>query len=575
MKNRNNNNRRKYFAIIVCSILAVLAAPSAYAQKETDTLPKLDEVDIVKAYEPVLISSNKVPLAPNLPNIQKSKPDAQTYSYSDVKGKISYSAEDIKPIKAAGKKPEKNTFFYAKLGFGYPITPLAKIVITNPIKTSYSAGVDVDFMMTFKNKKQYQNYTDLKIKGFGEYYVKKKAAIGAELFYRLNQYNFYGYANDISTRDSLKTNYNRVGGAIKLRGIEEAPYYYNGEINFTTTFNKNVYHTPKEITIGVNGEGGYNFKGNYWLGAKLNIVNVSYNDNYKDTTSSSILNKQNHLTVQAIPYAKIKFKIWQLKVGPNLIVTNRTFYILPEIENQLQIYKDYFVMYNEWKTQVKINSLNNLALENPFVVPYNFNNSIDETRTIVGFRGSAKGFGYDVRFSQMVSRSNAQFYNTAFSLPYPPETIPFFNVQNIHSLKAWNPHIGISYTKGNQFGAKAWFDYFVYNKNTVDELSYIPKIKAGFSAFYNWNNKLYVNVDVTGQGRVNAVTYIYGDPFGLTKAITPIKGLVDVNLSANYFITKNIGVFIDLNNVGFQKWQRFYKYPTYSFQVIGGVKLNF
>jgi hypothetical protein len=115
----------------------------------------------------------------------------------------------------------------------------------------------------------------------------------------------------------------------------------------------------------------------------------------------------------------------------------------------------------------------------------------------------------------------------------------------------------------------------VYNKNTAEQLSYIPKIKAGFSAFYNWKNKLYVNVDVTGQGRVNAVTYVYGDPLGLTKTITPIKGLVDVNLSANYFITKNIGVFVDLNNLGFQKWQRFYKYPTYSFQVIGGIKLNF
>jgi hypothetical protein len=79
-------------------------------------------------------------------------------------------------------------------------------------------------------------------------------------------------------------------------------------VNFTSVINKNVFHKPKELTIGVNAEAGYNFKKNYWLGAKLNVTNVSYKDNYQDTTFFAFLNNQNHLTVQAIPYGKIKFK---------------------------------------------------------------------------------------------------------------------------------------------------------------------------------------------------------------------------------------------------------------------------
>ena len=549
---------------------------SVSAQSNVDTLPELDVVDIVKAYEPILISSDKVPFGPNLPNISKTKPDAQAYSYTDVRGKVTYGPEDIRPIKAASKKPEKNQFFYAKIGAGFPITPLAKVIITNPVKTKYSAGLDADFIMTFKNKKDFQNYTDLKIKGFGEYYIKKKAAIGAELFYRLNQHNFYGYANDVLfNKDSIKTNFNRFGGALKLRGIEESDYYYSGDLNFTSVINKNVFHKPKELTVAVNAEGGYNFKKNYWLGARLNLTNVSYKGNYQDTSFFAFLNNQNHLSLQAIPYGKIKFKIWQLKAGPNLIITNRRFYVLPEIENQLQIYKDYLVMYNEWKTLVKINSLNNLSLENPFLVTDNYDNSVDELRTIAGFRGSVKGFGYDIRFSHLVSRNNAQFVNEIFETL--SDTFPqvSFEIQNIAKLQAWNPHIGISYSLGNQFGAKAWFDYFIYNKNTAAELSYIPKLKAGFSAFYNWKDKLYFNIDITGHGKVNAVQHTYDDTLALTTTLIPIKGLIDVNLSANYFITKNIGIFVDVNNIGFQKWQRFYRYPTYNFQVIAGVKLSF
>jgi hypothetical protein len=543
------------------------------AQNTTEDLPQLDQVSVIKAYEPVLITSNKVPFAPNLPNIVKTKPDAQTYMYTDVKGKIDYRPEEIKPIKSAGKKPEKNQFFYAKIGFGYPVTPLVKLVITNPIQTKYRAGLDADFIMTRNNKPKFQNYTDLKVRGFGEYFIKKKASVGGDIFYRLNQHNFYGFSDVVADRDSLKTNYNRFGGAVKLRGIEDAAYYYNGEVNFTSVINNNVFHKPKELTIGVNAEGGYNFKQNYWLGAKLNVTNVSYKDNYQDTSFFAFLNNQNHFTVQAVPYGKIKFKIWQLTAGPNLIVTNRKFYVLPEIINQLQIYKDYLVMYNEWRTQVKINSMNNLSLENPFIVTNNFENSIDETRTMIGLRGSVKGFGYDVRFSQMVSRTNAQFVNNS-SAEFGDQL--GFDVQSVGSVKAWNPHIGLSYNKGNQFGAKAWFDYFIYNKNTAVELSYLSSIKAGVSAFYNWKDKLYVNMDITGQSKVNAVQINYSDvePFR-TAVVNPVKGLIDVNLSANYFITKNIGVFVDLNNLGFQKWQRFYRYPTYSFQVIGGVKFSF
>jgi hypothetical protein len=260
-----------------------------------------------------------------------------------------------------------------------------------------------------------------------------------------------------------------------------------------------------------------------------------------------------------------------LLAGPNIIITNRSFYILPEIVNQLQIYKDYLVMYNEWKTQVKVNSMNNLSLENPFLLTNNFQNSLDETRTIAGLRGTFKGFGYDVRFSQLVSRNNAQFIQNTYGASTFSDIA--FDVQSVN-LKAWNPHVGFSYNKGNEFGTKVWFDYFIYNKNSAQELSYVPTFKVGFSAFYNWKDKLYVNMDISGQSKVNAVQVDHGFLTD-TYILHPIKGLVDVNVSANYYFTKHIGVFADVNNLGFQKWQRFYKYPTYNFQFIAGVKLTF
>ena len=82
-------------------------------------------------------------------------------------------------------------------------------------------------------------------------------------------------------------------------------------------------------------------------------------------------------------------------------------------------------------------------------------------------------------------------------------------------------------------------------------------------------------MDIEGRTKVNGLVKEYGGFAGETSTLVPVKGLVDINFSANYFFNKNIGVFVDVNNVAFQKWQRYYKYPTYTFQVIAGAKFSF
>ncbi len=550
-------------------LLFVLGAAYSlcHAQNTTDTLSQLDEVDIVKAYEPMLISTNRIPFAPNLPNLSKSKSDPQQYSFSDVRGKVEHPQEEIRPMKATVIKPDKNSFLYAKIGFGYPMTPLVQLLIANPVQAKYKTGLSTDFILTKDFQAKYKQYTDFKIKGYGELYVKKTVALGADLSYKYNQHFYYGYSDIFSTsRDSMLLNYNRVDASLYLRNIKNAAYFYNSTFDFNTVSAKNIFKKSQELTFSATAEGGYTFKTHYTFGGKLCFTNVSLRDN-----QDALVSKQNHFSVQAIPYAKVKFKIWQIFLGPNMIITNKNFYIWPELLNQLQVYKDFVVIYNEWKTQVRINSLNNISQENPFVRTANYRNSVDETRTLLGLRGAIKGFGYDVRFSQLVSSNQAQFFSSSDSVPQFNNVT--FDVQSVNT-KAWNPHVGLSYGLGTQLGAKVWFDYFIYNKNTAYQLSYLPKWKLGVSAFYKWKDKLLVNLDLYSQDKTNGLHYELSST-STSMSLISIKSLIDLNLSATYFINKHIGVFVDLNNLGFQKWQPYYRYNTYGAQFIAGVKLNF
>ena len=50
---------------------------------------------------------------------------------------------------------------------------------------------------------------------------------------------------------------------------------------------------------------------------------------------------------------------------------------------------------------------------------------------------------------------------------------------------------------------------------------------------------------------------------------------VDINLSANYQMTKNIGFFVELNNLLNNSTPRYNLYERFGFQGIGGVKIIF
>jgi outer membrane receptor protein involved in Fe transport len=51
--------------------------------------------------------------------------------------------------------------------------------------------------------------------------------------------------------------------------------------------------------------------------------------------------------------------------------------------------------------------------------------------------------------------------------------------------------------------------------------------------------------------------------------------IADINIGADYRISKDFSAFIDLNNLTNQTYQRWFNYPTYGFNVIAGVTFIF
>jgi len=564
--NINNKIFRNKQMLVLVTLFATFSQ-SVLAQKVTDTIYDLDVVNIIQSYEPILISSDKVSILPDVPKISKTKPDEQTYQLSDVKGKITYSAEDIRPIKMSLPESDKQKFLYTKVGFGNYLTPLLNLSLVNPNQSKFRAGLNSDFISSKAKKTKYQQYFDFKIKGFGEYFIKNSALVGADIYTQIDQHHFYANQDSNITRKDIANMYKRFGADIYLRNMKDADYDYQAKIEFNNT--SNVLN-QKETTIQLDLKGNYMFMQNIGAGADILVNNISYKDDIDS-------NKNNRFTMSVNPYVIVKYKIWKLKLGANIMSTNKKTHVLPSIQNVLNIYKDYLVMYNEWNSQVKINSLHQTSLENPFINTADFRNQIDEKRTFAGFRGTVAGFFYDLNFSQLVSGNALLFAYYNDDITISPIN-KYFQPEYISKLKALNPHIGLGFAKSNNYGAKFSFDYFIYNKNNDFEVIYKPKMQSTFSVFYNWKEKLFIELGLTAYGKMNALVndmVINVTEPETTTYLKQIKGVADINLSASYFFTKNIGVFVDLNNLAFQKYQRYINYPSYGLQAIGGVKITY
>lgn len=565
---RFNNNIYLFKQAFILISISFFSSFDALAQKATDTIYDLDVVNIIQSYEPILINSDKIPLLPDVPKFSKNKPDPQTYQFSDVKGKINYSAEDIRPIKMSLPQADKQKFLYLKAGFGNYLTPLLNLSLVNPNQSKFRAGLNTDFIFSKAKKPRFQQYFDFKAKGFGEYFIKSSALVGASINTQFDQYHFYANQDSNITRKDIANMYKRFGANIYLKNIADKDFDYQANIGFNNTSNT---LNQKETTIQIDLKGHYMFMQNIGAGANILVNNVGY----KDAIDS---NKTNRFSMGINPYAIVQYKIWKLKLGANVMGTNKKLYVLPSIQNVLNIYKNYLTMYNEWNSQVKVNSLHQSSLENAFIDANNFRNQIDEKRTFIGLRGAASGFYYDLNFSQLVSRNALLYayneYDNTYDAAISPR-IGTFQPEYIHKIKALNPHIALGYAKGNKYGAKLSFDYYIYNKNNDFEVIYKPKLQSKLSVFYNWNEKLFIDLSMTAYGKMNGLVHQVSNDVIVNTYLQPIKGVVDINLSASYFFTKNIGVFLDLTNISHQKYQHYINYPSYGVQVIGGVKIAY
>jgi hypothetical protein len=220
--------------------------------------------------------------------------------------------------------------------------------------------------------------------------------------------------------------------------------------------------------------------------------------------------------------------------------------------------------------KLKKNSFKSFTDENPFLAPNPALKNTNEKWNIYGgIRGSiSKTISYNTHTSY--SKTDDMYF---FVKEKNDIGIYRFNLV-YDEASLWNVHGELQYQWSEKIKLIAKGDYNKYT--TVNELQpwHRPAAELTLSANYNLKNKIVASADVFVIGKRFAKNEVMN---GNTLVITPkeLSQIIDANLSVEYRYSKKLSAFLNLNNLGFQRYYLWNNYPLQRFNFLAGVTVAF
>lgn len=529
----------------------LLGGPAAWSQADTTRLDD-ENIDIVKDFQPVVERANKKHFVPELPEIAAEKPSYANYNLPANYLAVQYLPSELKPLGIRKEEAPELPVAYLKAGFGNYLTPLIDFQLANKHTEKFRVGAGLEHVSSRRKKIENQRFSETGAKVLGETYFSGMT-LGAQPYFSMNNYHLYGYDQEDTSFTADETRNRYIGGGAEIYLFNHEPndigLDFRGDIGLH--YLKDGYDN-KEFNFNFESDVSHKFRELITVGAGLVL----------DVTSLKSIMNDNRFAFGFNPYIGAGRDRWQIRAGVWALVDDGDFYVLPDIRHQSKLYKNYIVMYNEWKGHLEFNSLRTVSAENPFLArSISYNHYRVEERNFIGLKGHVPiGLDYDARFSQIV------YYDMPL---YVNDTSVFrtFNLVYDDKIKTWNAHVALGYHYADFLNIRASFDYLNYNPEDNARAWHLPTFKTNLSAIYHFDNKLILQADVFAFSSIRVRAE--------DGSVEKLKGTVDLNFSANYHLNPHVAFFAQVNNAVSLKHKRFNHYPGYGFLILGGVILSY
>jgi len=587
--------------------LAALFFSAIGVNAQQDTLKQ--EVEVMKAYKPTISDAYKINDMPVIKDEEFRKP---AFDYS-IYSKPVFSAFSVSTLKAAtieGKPVGDNGYGLVKAGLGNYNKPYAELFFNNRQTKSTTFG------MHFRHL---SSYSKLKLPGgdkvkapFSESeaemflkYMKGNSTLSVNLGLDHNGFNFYGYPVD------------SVPAAI-VNKVQDS-YFGNRQAFTKGTFNINLQNTrpdDTQPTIGFDFTYSYfgaktaqrehiaDFKADVRkplnrITALLDLGATFYRANGIDPLTTLTKGFRQQVWLTGKPAVFIGGRVANLTAGFNLWMVYDNidiakFRVSPNIKANFAPVKDVINIFAGIDGNFISNHYSKIAYENPFVNPtHDLKPTMQRFRFFGGFDGKfSSKTNFKISADYSLNKNQPFYYLFAYQLPtMGPLPGPTY-IQNdfkilYDSLNILKFNVEIYHTATKKFDLLISADYFKYTTAKQKFAWNLPAFNARLSLGYKINDQLSVTTDVFVVGKRNALvveTIGFGDPVPLEMlnllSLTQFKSytldaVVDMNFRAQYKVNQKLSLFAQLNNFGFQSYQRWLGYPVQKLNFLAGLSYAF
>ena len=549
--------RYSLLLISFCFYIEAMAQDKPQPTPPAGTLT--EEIEVVRPYKPVLADAVKIRRNPNLNNEPPFIP-VLTYTIIDKKLDLNSNIKELQAQKMADEQAAILSNSYAKGAAGNFGTALGEVYVNTGLDQALQAGAFFKHLSQQGNLEN-QQFSNQEIGIFGRS-IADSYSVSGKLAYDRRSTFFYGLNPLSSVPVSMdKQRFGTISGQVEFMNNYSETSTLDYALNLNAYKFNNIEDASESTAII---SGSVNKSMNQFIGGLNASADLTAVKDVAYSMGNSIL--------RANPYIKLHVKNFLVNVGINIVQEfgdrNRT-NIFPAISAEIPVVTDYAILFGGVSGDVLKTSLRDLAMENPYLSKnIKVQNSLEKMNVYAGLKGNAgAGLGYKVMAFYKTVDDLLLFANdpskvNRFDVIYDNGISNIFGFEGQASVKASDIL--------NLTGKAQIYNYELANEK---EAWFKPSLRVTSNARAQINQKLSIDGELYFQGETFARTMSASLP-SMEQAVK-IKSFMDISAGAGYQVNKKIGVFLRVNNLLGNSYQKYLYYSRLGLNVFGGVNYSF
>ena len=533
----------------------LLLAQQSFAQ--VDTI-RTKDIEVIKEYTPYLEEGKKQKFTPTMPAVTPASREQLQYNIAPEFIQTQYEPDAVKPLPIEMRESNNERMLYVKAGYGNKSNPLAQFAIAKAEKYDYSIGLLGDYMAVSGNEFDQQKMGATKIKAFGTKEIIG-ATIGADVHYNNFRNDLYGFDRTLFAEDAnVEQSYSVVGASANVHSIPEDDFAfrYNVFADVDALSSKSYNNKESQAKIGAILQQQIFDAIDAELQASIG---------FRSTTIEQADDKLNETVFNVTPLIRPELGNIEAELGASINKDKHNgFALFPHVGLQAPLPNSSFTLFAGWKGETVMNGLLQTIEVNPLITPdAQPQNYTQQILTPLGLKGSInENFAINASIKNTLTK-NAPLFADMQESTTDVYTNGGFDILKEEKLSDWSPNVSLNYQYGENVNAVANLGYHFYGTTTYENAFHLPKLDAG----------LQLGVQPFDQFEVNA-------GFKTLSGIKTFSGenlntIFNANVGAEYKLNDQFGIFLDVNNLTNQNYERWKNYPSVGMNILGGIVFSY